>query len=181
MNSIAEGDAVKFFYVKPSPALKAEGAKFGTIVFEGKLANQKYVGTAYSFAGGCGRTPFQASGAIVDDNKRLELLGHRPRLDKSCKVVSSELDNLTFDRVDTAFAAAGRPAVDKAATEKIEADKAAADKAAADKATADKAAANKAATDKAARPIRRQPINLRRTKLLSRKRPRKRLRSSRPH
>ena len=46
LNSIAEGGSVKFFYVKPSPALKAEGAKFGTIIFEGKLANQKYVGTA---------------------------------------------------------------------------------------------------------------------------------------
>src|SRR5665213_292026 len=54
LNSITEGDAVKFFYVKPSPALKAEGAKFGTILFEGKLANQKYVGTAYSFGSGCG-------------------------------------------------------------------------------------------------------------------------------
>ena len=137
LNSITEGDAVKFFYVKPSPALKAEGAKFGTILFEGKLANHKYVGTAYSFGSGCGRMPFQASGAIVDDNRRVELLGHRLRLDKSCKVVSSELDNLTFDRVDTAFAAAGQTAIDKAATDKIEADKAAATKAAADKVATD--------------------------------------------
>jgi hypothetical protein len=150
LNSITEGDAVKFFYVKPSPALKAEGAKFGTILFEGKLANQKYVGTAYSFGSGCGRIPFQASGAIVDDNRRIELLGHRPRLDKSCKIVRSELDNLTFDRVDTAFAAAGQTAIDKAATDKIEATKAAATKAAADKVATDKAAAEKAAADKAA-------------------------------
>jgi chemotaxis protein histidine kinase CheA len=150
LNSIAEGGSVKFFYVKPSPALKAEGAKFGTILFEGKLADQKYVGTAYSFEGGCGRRSFQASGAIVDDNRRLELLGHRPRLDKSCKVVSSELENLTFARVDTAFAAAGQTAVDKAATDKAGLDKAAAAKAAADKAAADKVAADKAASDKVA-------------------------------
>jgi hypothetical protein len=159
LNSIAEGDAVKFFYVKPSPALKAEGAKFGTILFEGKLSNQKYVGTAYSFGSGCGRMPFQASGAIVDDNKRVELLGHRPRLDKSCKIVSSELDNLTFDRVDTAFADASQTvaseiAAVKAATDKIEADKATAqavaEKATAEKAAVEKAAAERAATDKAA-------------------------------
>jgi hypothetical protein len=150
LNSIAEGGAVKFFYVKPSAVLKAEGAKFGSILFEGKLADHKYVGTAYSFDGGCGRTPFQASGAIVDDNRRVELLGHRPRLDKSCKVVSNELDNLTFDRVDTAFAASGLTAIDKAATDKIETGNAAAGKAAADKVAADKAATDNAAADKAA-------------------------------
>jgi hypothetical protein len=171
LNSIAESGSVKFFYVKPSPALKAEGAKFGTIIFEGKLTNQKYVRTAYSFNGGCGRTPFQATGAIVDDNKRLELLGHRPRLDKSCKVVSSELDNLTFDRVDTAFAdasqtVASQVATVKAATDKTEtvatepaqaepvadktAEKVTAEKAAVEKAAIEKAAAEKAAAEKAA-------------------------------
>lgn len=154
LNSIAEGDSVKFFYVKPSPALKDAGAKFGTILFEGKFANEKYIGTAYSFDSRCGRTPFQASGAVVDGDKRVELLGQKPRLDKSCKSAGSELHNLTFDRVGTALAdasqtATSQAATGKAATDKIEADKVAGTQAAADKAAADKAA-EKAAAEKAA-------------------------------
>jgi hypothetical protein len=165
LNSIAEGDAVKFFYVKPSPAAKEAGAKFGTILFEGKMANQKYVGTAYSFDSHCGKASFPATGAVVDEERRVELVGHRSRLDKSCKVAGNEVDNLTFDRVGAALAdgspaaagqaakgnvAAGTNQVDKVAAVQTTAEKAAPDKAAADKAAAEKVAAAKAATDKIA-------------------------------
>src|SRR5262249_30357191 len=50
----AEGASRKFHYEKPRPGIMEAGAFRGTLLFEGHRHGDRYVGTAYVFAGKCG-------------------------------------------------------------------------------------------------------------------------------
>jgi hypothetical protein len=178
LNMVAEGNLRKFFYAQLDPEAEAAGAQRGDLFLEGKVSDQRIVGTVYGHEGRCGRIPYRVDGTIRDSNRRLELQGQKPRVDGTCTVVGTVLDALTFKSVDTATAVAAaapvakpditRPDVTKAEVTKPEVTKpevtkpvavrpaieraadvmAAADQAAIEKADADDAAEFRTAPDK---------------------------------
>ena len=102
---VAEGSLRKFFYAQLGPEAEAVGAQRGDLFLEGKVSDQRIVGTVYGHEGRCGRIPYRVDGTIRDSNRRLELQGQKPRVDGSCTVVGTVLDALTFTSVATATAA----------------------------------------------------------------------------
>jgi hypothetical protein len=165
LNMVAEGSLRKFFYAEIGPEAEVAGAQRGDLFLEGKVSDQRIVGTVYGHEGRCGRIPYRVDGTIRDSNPRLELQGQKPRVDGSCTVIGTVLDALTFRSVDAATAvAAAPPAVrpDVAKPQAIKPDvakyapvgpaieRAAEVMAAADKATAERADADDAAEFKVA-------------------------------
>ncbi|MBX9847080.1 MAG: hypothetical protein K2Z80_35260 [Xanthobacteraceae bacterium] len=110
LNMVADGSLRKFFYVQPDPEAEAVGAQRGDLFLEGKVTDQRFVGTVYGFEGRCGRIPYRVDGTIRDNSRRLELQGQKPRVDGTCTVVGTVLDALTFRSVDAATAVAAASA-----------------------------------------------------------------------
>jgi len=170
LKMVTDGNLRKFFYFQPDAEAEAVGAVRGELFLEGKVSDQRFVGTVYGFEGRCGRVPYRVDGAIRDGNRRLELQGQRPRVDGQCTVVGTVLDALTFRSVDATATAAVTPAAKpeaakagvaradvakpdgatRSAIEKAAAVMAAADPAAVDKAEAEDAAEFKVAPGRAA-------------------------------
>jgi hypothetical protein len=170
LNMVAEGSLRKFFYAEIGPEAEVAGAQRGDLFLEGKVSDQRIVGTVYGHEGRCGRIPYRVDGTIRDSNRRLELQGQKPRVDGSCTVIGTVLDAMTFRSVDAATAVAAappavRPDVAKPQAIKPEAikpdvakhapvrpaiERAAEVMAAADKATAERADADDAAEFKVA-------------------------------
>jgi hypothetical protein len=109
LNMVAEGSLRKFFYAQLGPEAEAVGAQRGDLFLEGKVSDQRIVGTVYGHEGRCGRIPYRVDGTIRDSNRRLELQGQKPRVDGSCTVVGTVLDALTFTSVASATAVAAAP------------------------------------------------------------------------
>jgi hypothetical protein len=163
LNMVAEGSLRKFFYAQLGPEAEAVGAQRGDLLLEGKVSDQRIVGTVYGHEGRCGRIPYRVDGTISDSNRRLELQGQKPRVDGSCTVVGTVLDALTFTSVASATAVAAappaarpdvakpdviKPAVARPAIERAAAVMAAADQATAERADADDATEFKIAPEK---------------------------------
>ncbi|MBX9830080.1 MAG: hypothetical protein K2Y27_34435 [Xanthobacteraceae bacterium] len=110
LKMVADGSLRKFFYVQPDPEAEAVGAQRGDLFLEGKVTDQRFVGTVYGFEGRCGRIPYRVDGAIRDNSRRLDLQGQKPRVDGTCTVVGTVLDALTFRSVDAATAVAAMSA-----------------------------------------------------------------------
>jgi hypothetical protein len=110
LNMVAEGNLRKFFYAQLDPEAEAAGAQRGDLLLEGKVLDQRIVGTVYSHEGRCGRIPYRVDGTIRDGNRRLELQGQKPRVDGSCTVVGTMLDALTLTSGASATAVAAAPA-----------------------------------------------------------------------
>ena len=62
MALVTEGTERTFFYEKPREGLVRAGAQRGSVLFEGRVTGNEYVGTAYIFRGKCGRFPYHVSG-----------------------------------------------------------------------------------------------------------------------
>lgn len=158
LHMVAEGNLRKFFYDQVGPDAEAAGAQRGDLLLEGKMSDQRIVGTVYGHEGRCGRIPYRVDGTIRDGNRRLELQGQRPRVDGSCTVVGTTVDALTFRSAEAATAVAAaaaaappaaRPEITKPDLAKPAATRPAIEKAAAVMAAADQAAVATAEADDA--------------------------------
>jgi hypothetical protein len=109
MKLVAQGSSRKFYYSDPRPEIVDAGAKPGFLLFEGKSINGRYIGKAYLVNRRCGQISYNVSGPILDDYRRVELEGQKPRVDNNCRVIGAATDTLTFELVEPAVAAEGMP------------------------------------------------------------------------
>jgi hypothetical protein len=93
---VAEGSIRKFFYKEPREEMLAVGARPGSLLFSGTSDNRKYVGTAFIFNQRCGQVPYQVSGPILDNYKRVVLRGRAPVIGSDCRVKKYINDTLEF-------------------------------------------------------------------------------------
>ncbi len=145
LSSRAEGELRKFYYVKDRADSSEEGADLGAMLFEGKLSNRKFSGMAYELDERCGRIAYKVLGVLSEGDRRVELTGQKPVLDKNCKGTKSEPTDLTFNLVDAAFVSSDVTGMHKTSADKVPA--ASATAGATDKAAVDTAVAEKAAID----------------------------------
>jgi hypothetical protein len=71
-----------FYVYRPNGAMKAEGAQPGELFFTGQRIGNRYEGTAYAFAGRCGRFAYPVVGNILDD-RTIMISGQKPNIDPS--------------------------------------------------------------------------------------------------
>jgi hypothetical protein len=100
---IAEGEKRDFQYNQPRQEMLEAGAEPGSLLFTGMAVDGRYVGTAYVFSPQCGRIPYQVSGPILDNYRRVVLKGQAPRLDANCRTVGYYTDVLEFSYVRSGF------------------------------------------------------------------------------
>lgn len=60
------------------------GATVGTVVFRGLVYGSHVAGTAWQFDERCGAVPYNVSGRISEDGRRIDLVGRQPVLDSLC-------------------------------------------------------------------------------------------------
>jgi predicted aspartyl protease len=84
MTLVANGPSRSFFYETPSLEAANEGAKTGSLSFEGQMINGQYVGIAYAFDSRCGEIPYKVSGPISDNYLSVVLEGPVPRFGLNC-------------------------------------------------------------------------------------------------
>jgi TPR repeat protein len=96
----ARGSNRKFFFYKPSNAELKAGAKAGSLRFDGKISGKGYKGTAFLYSEKCGRSVFQVSGEIENDDSRVILSGRAPNVDSDCRKFGRTDQTLIFDFMD---------------------------------------------------------------------------------
>jgi uncharacterized protein len=96
MTLVANGSSRSFFYETPSPEAADEGAKTGSLSFEGQIINGQYVGIAYAFDSRCGQTPYKVSGPISDNYLSVVLQGLVPRFGLNCVAQAYSNESLEF-------------------------------------------------------------------------------------
>jgi uncharacterized protein len=99
---VAKGRSRKFFYKEPRPGMVSAGARPDSMIFDGKVVgdDKGYQGTAYVFNSRCGRLPYQVSGAILDQSRRVELRGQAPRVDINCRIIGYIDNTLVFQLIE---------------------------------------------------------------------------------
>jgi SH3-like domain-containing protein len=94
---VAHGATREFHYNEPRPGMLEAGVRPGSLLFTGESIDGRYVGTAYFFNPNCGgQFPYQVSGPILDNYKRVVLKGQAPRIDDNCNIMSYFTDTLEF-------------------------------------------------------------------------------------
>jgi hypothetical protein len=103
---VAQGRTRKFFYKEPRQGMLNAGAKPDSLIFTGEIHGEQYLGTAFVFNSRCGRRPYQVSGPILDNYRRVELRGQAPRgFDSNCSATGYVDDVLAFELIEPAIAA----------------------------------------------------------------------------
>src|SRR5262249_14501110 len=90
----------KFFYYKPSDAELQAGAKAESLRFEGQISGRGYTGTAFLYSDKCGRSAFQVSGQIENNDGRVILSGRSPQVDGNCQEIGISDQKLVFDLME---------------------------------------------------------------------------------
>jgi uncharacterized protein/predicted aspartyl protease len=96
MTLVANGPSRSFFYETPSPEAANEGAKTGSVSFEGQMINGQYVGIAYAFDSRCGEIPYKVSGPISENYLSVVLKGPVPRFGLNCLAQGYSNESLEF-------------------------------------------------------------------------------------
>ena len=81
--------------------LVARGVRRGTLLFDGRKDGDTYSGRSRIFNTKCGTIPYDVSGTVSADQRRVEMTGQRPVLDDSCRVTRTETDVLVFEFHET--------------------------------------------------------------------------------
>jgi hypothetical protein len=71
MYLVASGTKREFYYQAPRQEMLQAGAAAGSLSFNGIAKGGQYVGTAYIFNPRCGAFPYQVSGPILNDYRRV--------------------------------------------------------------------------------------------------------------
>jgi hypothetical protein len=93
---VASGEKREFYYQEPRPEMLDAGARRGSLLFTGRSAGGRYVGTAYIYNPHCGRIGYPVSGPIIDGNQKVNLRGKAPLMSPACQIKGHVADNLEF-------------------------------------------------------------------------------------
>jgi hypothetical protein len=91
-----DGSGRRFYYQQPRPGMAEAGARPGTLLFNGQSIGGNYFGTAYIFNRQCGSFPYSVQGPILDEGRRVKMIGQAPRVDQQCNVTGYLEDTLEF-------------------------------------------------------------------------------------
>lgn len=97
---IVNGAGREFYYESPRPGMLEAGARRGTLLFKGEVANNSYEGTAFIFNRQCGQFPYRVSGPILEAGRRVVLTGQAPRVNPTCQITGHLADTLDFTLLD---------------------------------------------------------------------------------
>jgi hypothetical protein len=92
----ADGAGRRFYYQQPRPGMTEVGARPGALLFDGQSAGGNYFGTAYIFNRRCGRLPYHVQGPILEEGRRVKMIGQGPRVDQKCNIPGYLEDVLEF-------------------------------------------------------------------------------------
>lgn len=84
----------RFYFFEPSAQMIASGAHAGDLLFFGQRSGNSYEGTAYVFAGKCGKHPYRTVGNVSDDDQTISLSGRKPVINGSCQIIGYEAARL---------------------------------------------------------------------------------------
>ena len=93
----SDGDRRWVWYYAPREGLRGVGVRPGTLLFEGRRAGRRMVGTAYTFSGPCGPAGFPVEGPIASGDESVQVSGTAPRRDEACNVVDRRTERLGFE------------------------------------------------------------------------------------
>ena len=93
---VAKGSSRESYYKQPHPGTLEAGARPGSLLFRGQSTKGQYSGTAYIFKRGCGQKPYEVSGPVLDNYKRVVLTGQAPRVGPNCQIQGYFKDTLDF-------------------------------------------------------------------------------------
>jgi hypothetical protein len=93
---VAQGTSREFHYEQPRAGMTEAGARSGTLLFKGVTREGNYEGIAYIFKHGCNPVPYQVSGPILEDGRRVLMRGQAPKLNVHCQITGYIADNLEF-------------------------------------------------------------------------------------
>ena len=97
MRLTVDGLARAFIYERPRSGIAAEGARPGTVLFQGRLTNAAsgtYAGNSYIFSARCGNKSFPVTGDLVNDASEIHLGGRVPVVDRSSCVQKGAKDSV---------------------------------------------------------------------------------------
>jgi hypothetical protein len=92
----SDGDLRQFYYYEPKGSLARAGVDPGTLLFDGRSTGTSYIGTAYFFNPKCGRSSYEVSGSILNNQTRIVLEGQAPKVDNDCHITGYFTDLLEF-------------------------------------------------------------------------------------
>ncbi len=93
----ANDAARRFYYVRPRAGIAEQGARAGTLLFEGRKDGDRYSGRAFIFNRRCGRFAYDVSGHVESGQTRVVMFGKAPRPGPGCAVEGYRDDTLVFD------------------------------------------------------------------------------------
>jgi hypothetical protein len=97
----ADGDVRRIKYDLPRPELSISGVSEGTVLFEGREDDNRYVGKVFVFSQKCGGRSYDVTGSIEKSPSQvtLTLAGDRPQIDAYCHPTDKvQHDVLKFSR-----------------------------------------------------------------------------------
>jgi hypothetical protein len=75
------------YVYRPSSAMSAMGAHPGDLFFSGRRNGDRYEGTAYVYAGRCGKFPYPVTGSVENGDQTIVISGRKPNIDQtSCRI-----------------------------------------------------------------------------------------------
>jgi hypothetical protein len=90
LDAVPQSSSRVFYVYRPNSALSASGARPGDLLFSGRRIGDRYEGTAYVFAGRCGRFPYSVVGSVGNGDQTVTISGRKPAIDpSSCRVSGS--------------------------------------------------------------------------------------------
>lgn len=97
LDLVENGLQRRFYYGRPAAGMTRLGVSNGVLLFDGKKVENRYEGTAYTFARSCSPQPYKVSGDIGDHGKQITLRGKAPELDAKCHVRGYREKTLVFN------------------------------------------------------------------------------------
>jgi hypothetical protein len=94
----ASGPNRDLYVLRPNDTWRIAGALVDAWIFTGKRDGNEYSGTAWAYAGACGRFSYAVEGPVLNDDTTVVLKGKAPQIDqKTCKQVSQRDEELVFN------------------------------------------------------------------------------------
>jgi hypothetical protein len=86
----------QFHYQTPASDLLEVGVRSGTLLFDGRRADNQYSGAAYVFSRTCGALPYTVAGPVSLDQRTVTMYGKAPVVNSNCGVIGHRDDVLIF-------------------------------------------------------------------------------------